>query len=248
MSDGTLLDIRTLAFGDLDGNLWANVWIGPEPFIAVGGFAPNAPVSTVPVAVAGSSAEEPWRINGEGVELTVVPAGEPVRPTEVDFDQLCRVQGRVAFGGSEHTIDAHGRRSERRDLDFGKLESLRDVCAWFPPGDGVALTALRPRKARGHGGDIITAVVFEPSGGLTAADPRLSTTYAADGSPRRAGLELWFNVSEDSDEQYPRRAAGEALGLGTASIVDGLTVAAHPFKWHSRGADGAGVYLLVRAT
>ena len=121
------------------------------------------------------------------------------------------------------------------------------MCAVFGPDDAVALTALRQRRASGHGGDLVVATVFDPTGAVAVADPRLSTTYAADGTPLRAGMELWLDVAEDSDEQYPRRAAGEATGLRAAATVDGLSVSAHAFWWHSRGTDGAGVYLLAQA-
>ncbi len=77
-------------------------------------------------------------------------------------------------------------------------------------------------------------------------DPRLSTTYRADGSPSRAGVELWLDVGGETQEQYPRRAAGEALAAGVAAASDGLNVEAHALRWHSRGQEGTGVYVLAR--
>ena len=38
---------------------------------------------------------------------------------------------------------------------------------------------------KGHDRDVVVASVFEPAGAAPVADPRLSTTYAADGSPAR---------------------------------------------------------------
>jgi hypothetical protein len=248
MTGGGAVEIRTLAFGDLKTDLWAAGWIGPESFLAFGRPASDSPASTVRVTVTGSQASEDWSLSGDGIELTVSPVGDPVNSSELEgYDQLCRLHGRLVLAGSEQAVEVPGRRSLRAGVDLGRLDSLRDVCALFGPDDAVALTALRPRRTSGHGGDLVVATVFDPAGAVAVADPRLSTTYAADGSPTRAGIELWLDVSEDSDEQYPRRAAGEATGLRADATVDGLSVSAHAFWWHSRGNDGAGVYLLARA-
>jgi hypothetical protein len=241
----------TVAFGDFETGIWGAVWYGPPPLVAVGALDPGSTSSFVPADgiaaddIPGDASD--WTIAGGGFDLTASPYREPARSPELEgYDQLCRVRGVVVLGGAEREIDVLGRRSERRGVDFGRLDSLRDVSAWFPPDDGVALTALRPRRAHGHGRDLVVASVFDASGAVAVADPRLSTTYAADGSPSRVGLELWVNVSEDSDEQYPRRAAGEALGARAGGTSDGVSVTAYAFRCHSRGSDGVGIYLLAR--
>ncbi len=247
MSAGSTMDLRMLAFGDLDTGLWASAWIGPEPFIAFGSLDAGSSVSTVRVEVAGSAASEDWSLSGDGVEVTISPSSEVVASSAIEgYDQLCRAHGRLTIDGGEQAVDALGRRGSRAGVDFSRLDSLRDICAWFSAEDGIALTALRPRRAHGQAGDVVVASVFEATGAVAAADPRLSTTYAADGSPARAGLELWMDVAEGSDEQYPRRVAGEATGMSASATADGLMVTAHAFRWHSRGNDGAGVYLLAR--
>ncbi|HUO70684.1 MAG TPA: hypothetical protein VMU39_07905 [Solirubrobacteraceae bacterium] len=249
MSGADAVEIRTLAFGDLETDLWATAWIGSVSFIAFGSAVPGASASTVRVTASGASAaSDEWRLTGDGVDVTVSPASAAVTFAEVEgYDQLCWARGRLALDGTEWSVDAPGRRAVRAGVDFGRLDSLRDLCAWFPPDDAVALTALRPRGAKGHAGDVIVASVFESNGAAAVADPRLSTTYAADGSPARAGLELWLGV-DDAEEQFPRRAAGEALGPHATATADGISITAYPFRWHSRGADGAGVYLLARVT
>jgi hypothetical protein len=249
MSGGDAVEIRTLAFGAPETELWAAVWIGPETFIAFGTFVPGAQATTIRATVSGASAaSEEWRVMGDGVDVTVSPASAAVTFVEIEgYDQLCWARGRLMLDGTERSVDALGRRAVRSGVEFGRLDSLRDLCAWFPPDDGVALTALRPRRAKGHAGDVIVASVFDSTGAAAVADPRFSTTYAADGSPARAGLELWLN-SEDGEEQFPRRAAGEALGPRASTTVDGLSITACPFRWHSRGTDGAGVYVLARVT
>jgi hypothetical protein len=122
---------------------------------------------------------------------------------------------------------------------------VRDLCAWFAPADGLALTALRPRGAKGHDRDVVTASVFEPTGPLVVADPRLSTTYAADGHPTRVGLELWLE-QDDTQEQYPRRAAAEPLGAAAAWSQPALELEAYFLRCLSRGEEGLGVYVLGR--
>ena len=127
--------------------------------------------------------------------------------------------------GSEREFDLPGRRGERSELDLGRFDAVREVCAWFAPGDGVALSSLRPRGAKGHDRDVIAATVFEPGGSAPVSDPRLSTTYAADGHPIKVGLELWIDrrtptsstpaasPARCSDQAPPGRGRGQPRGV-----------------------------------
>ncbi len=79
-----------------------------------------------------------------------------------------------------------GRRSLRGDASPARLQSsdsVRDFSAWFAPGDGVDCGRSRPRKAKGHDADEVSAAVFEEGEVLRVADPRLSTTYTPNGDP-----------------------------------------------------------------
>jgi hypothetical protein len=164
------------------------------------------------------------------------------------FDQLCRVRGRAGIDGTEREIDCLGRRGSHGDgIKLEKFDSVRDVSAWFGPVDGLAVVALRPRKARGQDSDLLEVAVLDPEATSPVEDPRMSTTYTSAGQPLRAGFELWL-AGEEEDSQYPRRAAGEAAGPGASARCGGLHVLAQPFRWHSRGRDGAGLYLLARRT
>jgi hypothetical protein len=248
--------VRTVAFGDVGDGIWGVAWV-PEPqapgFVCLGAAGRTAPSFA---ALYGALPEGDWRLEtDDGAELTARPAGDAVPAIGPDgvsagFDQLCRVSGTFVLAGAEHTVDCPGRRGARATaLDLDRFASIRDVSAWFESGDGLALVALRPGKARGQESDVITATVLDPEDSRTVAEPRLSTTYAADGRPERAGLELWL-ADGDGDQaqepQYPRRAAGEAVGPYAAGTVGALDVQAGLFRWHSRGHDGAGVYLLGR--
>jgi hypothetical protein len=223
----------------------------------------------------GSDRAEQWRLEGDGVELVLSPSGPPVENAaqgdEIEgFDQLCIVSGHFMHDGDERPVECLGWRSERSGrIDVGRLASFRQVSAWFEPGEGLALLALRPRKSRGQEADLIAAAVLGAEHPRPVVDPRLSTTYAAGGLPSRAGLELWLEDDSDAageaaregvpagaeheanggpaepdSQQYPHRAAGEALGPHADWNVAEFELHAELFRWHNRGRDGAGVYLL----
>jgi len=254
MSMGWAGPLVTVTFGDLDEGLWGAIWGATQPAVAVG-LVDGAHEGFAGATVVGSSATEEWRISGQGLELVIAPAGDPAAlasdSRSARFEQLCRASGRYVLGGAERTVDCPGHRGwSEQAPDFARFESLRDVSAWFGTGDGIALRSLRPRKARGHADDLLTAVVFEPDGPVAVADPRLSTTYTAAGAPARMNLELWIDQDEGSDDngdraQYPRRVGGEALGERWVGFSEGIEVQVVPLRCHSRGREGSGTYLLA---
>jgi hypothetical protein len=221
--------MRTIAFGDLDAGVWGAVW---DRFTTAGGAVYAATIE-------GEDAGSDWTISGSGIEIVVSAEGEATAAAEAigGFDQLCRVRGRY----DDHEVDCLGRRATRDLINLDKIDSVRDVSAWFDGEVAVALTALRPRRAKGHEGDVVTAAVFEEGHWVAVEDPRLSTTYDRGGAPTRTTLELWLASEE---EEYPRRAAGEATGMAATEGPSG--VRAWLFRWHTRGRDGTGVYLLVK--
>jgi hypothetical protein len=237
--------LRTLAFGDLDPSVWGVAWF-PEPgqpgFVAIGNAESSA---TLHATLAGDDETGEWRLHGDGVELTASPGDAPLVGAGNDFDQLCRVHGQVNVDGTQREVDCLGRRAVHPATDqLDRFESIRDVCAWFDDSHGLALVALRPRKARGQDSDRVSAAALEPETTPPVTDPRMSTVYAADGKPLRVGLELW--LGEDEDEQFPRRAAGETIGVAATGQVGRFDVSAQFVHWHGRGGDGVGVYLLAR--
>jgi hypothetical protein len=244
--------LRTLAFGDLERGIWGAAWVPVDDGPALTALGADGSVtfgSGLRYSVDEYGGE--WRVDGDGTVLTVSPVGDPVGVAATDdhvdgFDQLCRVTGRFQLGGAEVEVETLGLRSSRSGgFDLGKLESVRAVSTWFEPDEGLALMAFRARKAKGHDGDVLTAAVLGTEASAAAEDPRLSTTYDADGWPVRAGLELWI-AGEDEDEQYPRRASGEATGAHAEFADGGLELQVEPFRWHSHGRDGAGMYILAR--
>jgi hypothetical protein len=249
---------HALAFGDLDGGVWGVAWSpsadGPLS-IAVGA---GADADVLAATLAGGPEDREWRVDGDAIELVLSPSSQPAGEARSDalvgFDQLCRVGGRVALGNAEVEVAAPGWRGARDGrLELDRIESFRQIAAWFGPDEGLALVALRPRGARGQDADLVAASVLESRPAPRVDEPRLSTTYSAAGIPARAGLELWFEEpqgddphADDEHEGFPRRAAGEAIGAGIEWAAAGFALHAAPLRWHSRGQDGAGVYLLGR--
>ncbi len=169
----------------------------------------------------------------EGDAVPALADDEPV-----GFDQLCRVAGMVTLDRTQRPVACLGRRSARRPVfDTERFESLREVSAWYEPGEGVVVSSLRPRGARGHAADVITAALLEPGTAPPVADPRLSTTYTATGAPARMTLELWLESEADA-EQYLRRIAGEAIGTRALASRGALEFDAELLRCYSRGRDG----------
>jgi hypothetical protein len=245
--------LRTLAFGDVARTVWGTAWIPGSDGSAVatvGGDAVAPVVSSVRLSAAEDGGE--WRLDGDGVALIASPVGEVADVHGADddiagFDQLCRVTGRFEQGGAGHAVDCLGVRTSRfGGFDLAKLESIRAVSTWFEPDEGFALMAFRGRKAKHHDSDVVTATVLGPEPSSPVEDPRLSTTYDAGGWPIRASLELWLSAAEGEEEQFPRRAVGEAAGPRSVTAAGGVELRAEPFRWHSRGREGAGMYLLAQ--
>lgn len=248
MNGDAAASLNTVTFGDLEAGVWGAVWGAEQPVLALGRLDdPDVPATDC--TLEGSGERDEWRIVGEQAELTVAPAGEmvPASAQQRGFDQLCRV--RVRFAGDQASVvDCLGRRASRVEFpDFGRFDSLRDVSAWFEPGEGISLLSLRPRKASGHADDLISAAVFEPAAPVGVAEPRLSTTYTVAGVPLRLSVELWLDDDDEETGRYPRRAAGEAIGARARFRRAELDLDAELMRFHSHGREGAGVYLLVRA-
>lgn len=243
MTAATDSSLRIVAFGDLDAGVWGAVLAVQATLCVVG--TPSSQSGEEANLDGTFDAESHWWVAGDSADLAFTPAGTPIQRLDQSslpgFDQLCHVEGRV--GTSE--VACLGRRAVRETVRLRDIESIRDVSAWFGPDDGVALTSLRPRKARGHDRDVIAAAVLDGEETGAVEEPRLSTTYGADGLPVRVGLELW-PPEQESEQQYPRRAAGESAGPASTAASFELEMMAALLRCHSRGHEGTGVYLLAR--
>jgi hypothetical protein len=238
VSHGPHAEMRSFSFGDPDGELvgTASVWEG--------GFC-----STFgsPFEVEGSDPAEEWRLAGDGFDLTFAPVGETGELELADAGisalyQLAHVRGTVTVDGDARVVDCAGQRSRRVGApDRKRFGALRALSGWFGQEDGLALLAVRPRRARGHDSELLDAVLIEGGVAVRVTEPRLSSTYTSDGVPTRVGLELW--IGEEDGEQYPRRAAGETLGR---SLVCDDSLRSELLRLRMRGRQGTGVYELVQ--
>lgn len=194
-----------------------------------------------------------WHLTAGPTDLTLEGVSEPVwldpREQSLGFDQLCRVTGVIEGESGHRKVDSLGWRTARpHPLGSGGAESVRQLAGWFDPDEGFALLAVRPGRGRGQDRDQVTAALFAQTGPRTVVDPRLSTTYTGEEHVARASVELWIETEEDSDTQYPRRAIGEAVAAPEVSRAEAVALEARPFRWYSGGLEGAGLYLLGRAT
>jgi hypothetical protein len=249
MTGTVVSQIRTVSFGDVDGEIWGAALSAATPALVVGNGAGT--VATIGLAASEWSADgSGWRLAGDGFDLHVEPGGEELTsPPEEDdgatvtgFQELCRVQGMVRLAGAEHPVDCVGTRSMIDGIDAGSLDSVRAVSGWLGDDEAFALLALRASRGVGQESDLVAATLFDPESWVSVQDPRLSTTYGESGLPTRTNLELWIGEGEN---EFPRRAAGEAAGEGAGIAVEGFELRVVPMRCHSRGREGTGVYVLA---
>jgi len=230
--------LRTFAFGAPSETRWLAGWfLGSEGFLLMGDgdgvAAREADLQAGPDAA--------WHVRATGAEVAMTAASLKAVVAGAEgvadgFEQAASCD--ATLDGASLAVP--GRRGERAAVLAA--ESVRDVAAWFDDGGVVALTALRPRKAKGHEHDAVHAAVVDPDGFGPVIAPRLSTTYTEQGRIRRVALELW---SEDEDAPAVRLAA-EAVGRGGRVRAGGWELTVDWLLAHRRGHDGAGVYLLAQ--
>jgi hypothetical protein len=120
----------------------------------------------------------------------------------------------------------------------------RSIGIAFSDGGLLALSAVRPAAASGHGEETVVAVLCGPDGAqVEASEALLSTEYGEDGVQRRATLELWL---DDEDEGQPLRGAGTLISAAELRRA-GLHADIAFFRWSLEGRDGLGHYEIVRA-
>jgi hypothetical protein len=119
----------------------------------------------------------------------------------------------------------------------------RSIGIAFSDGGLLALTAVRPAGAGGHGEEEVAAVMCGPDGApAEIAETLLSTEYGPDGVQRRATLELW----PDGEDGQPLRGAGTLIS-SIAVRRSGLSAEVAFFRWSVEGREGLGHYEVVRA-
>lgn len=120
-------------------------------------------------------------------------------------------------------------------VDPEELESVRMLGGRLGDGRVVAVAALRPAGASGHGDEVVRGLLG-PAGELEPlAQVLVSTEYGPDGLPRRIGLELY-----ESEGAVPLRVAGTATGA-PGRRGDGAVIRV-ALELHHGGERGTAVY------
>jgi hypothetical protein len=215
------------------------------------GEVPVADAAWESIEVAGMRMEvvEPlaaWRLaTPGGADLRFSALSPPIELEPAGgmegYEQLCRVEGTAAG----QRLDCLGQRGHGWGAArWEDLELARTVSAWWDEAHALTLSALRPTGAAAHDEEALSAFLVddgEEPQVLAVAEPRLSTTYDAEGRQRRAGLELWVG----EDDELPRRAAGR-VACGTSLELGRLRLDCAFFHWRMEGRDGVGRYDVVR--
>lgn len=97
------------------------------------------------------------------------------------------------------------------EVDWDEVEALRVLSGRFEDGRELAIAALRPRGAAGHGEDAAGGAMVVDGAIEELAEVLISTEYGAHADVRRIGLELYLD-----DDGMPLRVAADA----TASATD----------------------------
>lgn len=117
----------------------------------------------------------------------------------------------------------------------------RSIGIAFSDGGLLALSAVRPERAGGHGEEEVAAVLCNADGApVEVSETLLSTEYGPDGVQRRATLELWV---EDDDEQ-PLRGAGTLISAASVQHP-GMRGRIAFFRWSVEGREGLGHYEVI---
>jgi hypothetical protein len=263
-----LYGVARLGLADNGASGLVILFHGGEPVVvrAEGGVEAGEPSSWNEVSAAGLATEvvEPlraWRLHFASDEATfdldlrargAVAELDPEHPVArtggmTGFEQACHVTGSATIGGRRIGVDALGQRGHSwGSPDWDRIALARTVAAWLDDELTVSLTAIRPAGAKHHEDERVAATILDrdPETGAEratmVADPRLSTTYDADGRQRAAGLELYMD-----EEGVPRRAAGEVV-CGTTLDLGRLRLDCSFLRWRMEGRSGIGRYDVLR--
>ena len=244
----------------LQGSALAVLFAGREPVgvVAEGGLALDANADWDELRLPGTVVRtlEPharWQVvvdtpGGAGFDLEFTAVSPPAELAEdhpaarqggmAGHERLCRVTG-TAAGRPINCLGQRGR--SWGTADWNRIALTRSVSAWLEDGTSLTVAAVRPAGAKNHADEATWGALLDAEGTIPLADPRVSTTYDADGHQRRAGLELW--VGEEDD--YPRRGAGQVL-CGSSVELGQLQLDCAFFVWQLDGREGVGRYDMVR--
>jgi hypothetical protein len=126
------------------------------------------------------------------------PAGEPLR-IEWSADELSSLVAPEPRPKPPWRLSG--------ELDWDEVEALRVVSGRIGADTLLAIAAVRPRDAEGHGDEVVAGAIGGPDGFDQLDEALLSTEYGPDGVARRIGLELYRD-----EDGLPLRVAGDLVG------------------------------------
>ena len=170
--------------------------------------------------------------SGSDIDLEFLPLSEPADLGGASV-RTARVRGSVR-GRDVACLGTIG--ETREPPAWSELEAVRLVSAVFDEEHALLAMARRPRGAKGHGEELVTAHLLAGAELLAVEDARISTVYDGQGRQRSVGVELWL-----PGEDFPRRASG-SVRAGLSLALEGLRVDAGVVAWRMEGRDGAGSY------
>lgn len=154
------------------------------------------------------------------------PSGEPLR---IEWDSGALTALDPSTPGSEPVWALGG------ELDWDEIETLRIVSGHLDDGRLLAIAALRPAGADGHGDEVVAGGLGDGEAFDQLSEALFSTEYGPDGLPRRIGVELYRD-----DGGLPVRIAGDATA--TRTEVEGrVRRLSTALALRSSGATGVGV-------
>jgi hypothetical protein len=92
-------------------------------------------------------------------------------------------------------------------LDASRWELARVLSGAFADGRLLAIAALRPRRAAGHGEDLVAGALVRNGDRTMLDEVLISVESGPDDEPRRLGLELY-----EQPDSLPLRVAGDRSG------------------------------------
>ncbi len=126
------------------------------------------------------------------------------------------------------------------ELDWDEVEALRVISARLEDGRLIAVAALRPAGAVGHGEEIVLGALGDAESFDQLDDALFSTEYGPDELPRRVGLELYRE-----NGGLPVRIAGDAVGVARSS-EGGVERVSSALALRATGDAGVGVLDVLR--
>jgi hypothetical protein len=154
------------------------------------------------------------------------PAGEPLR-VEWSAEALAELVAPAAGADPAWRISG--------ELDWDEVAGLRIVSGRLGADQLLAVAALRPRTAEGHGDELVAGALGDAAGFGQLDEVLLSTEYGPERTVRRIGLELYRD-----ETGLPIRVAGDAI-TADEEVQGRIRRAWATFELRSGGDEGIGV-------